>query len=114
MSQFQEENEGRLIKAAMSDDALPAPDAKERALRLLLAAQPASKEAEFPTGILTALVGVFVSVIGLVLLQATGIWVWALSSIPLTVAVWLVGLNIAAVPVAGFVIVIRRQTCQHV
>jgi hypothetical protein len=115
VTQYQEENEGRLIKAAMGGDALPTPETERRVLRLLLAEQQAASQvAEFPTGILAALVGVLVVLIGLVLVQTSGVWVWAISSVPLAIAACMVCLNIAAVPVAGIVIVMRRRACLHV
>jgi hypothetical protein len=113
MSQYQEENEGRLIKAAMGEESLPTPEVERRVLRLLLAEQATSQVTEFPTGILAALVGLIVAMIALLVLQTSGVWVWALSSVPLAIAACLVCLNVVAVPVAGIVIVIRSRTCQH-
>lgn len=115
MSRYQEEDEGRLIKAAMGDDALPTPEAERRVLRLILAEQQvASKAADFPDIVLGILGGMLVVIAVLLGLRQYGLGLWAITSVPLAPATWMVCLNLAAVPVAAIAVIVRRRVCQHV
>lgn len=113
-NEFLEENTARLIRSALGADARPPFVAKERVLRRLLAEQRARLErAEFPDSVLAALVGLL-AVVGVWLTaQRLGPGLPAASSLPLTIAMWLVCVNLSAIPVAGIIIVIRRRKCQN-
>ena len=108
-----EQNDARLIRAAMRGGSRPRPEAKERALRMLNAEQRAMREsADFPNSILVILAVVLMVVTMLLGLRSFGIIGWAISSVPLAIATWLVYANLVTVPVAGIVIVLRRRACQ--
>lgn len=108
-----EENDARLIKAAMGEEARPRPEVEQRALRLLKAEQQTMQEsADFPLGILTVLVGILALATMFLCLRSLGLIGWAISSVPLAIATWLVYANLVTVPVAGIVIVLRRRACQ--
>jgi len=70
-----------------------------------------SEPADFPAGILGALIWMLVMVALFVAWRVYTVGLPAITSTPLAIAMGLVCLNLAAVPLAGIVIVIRRRAC---
>lgn len=68
--------------------------------------------ADFPVGVLAVLAAMLAVVTMLLGLRSFGLIGWAISSVPLAIATWLVYANLVTVPVAGILIVLRRRACQ--
>lgn len=110
--EFLEENAGRLIQSAFGPEARPRPVVRQRMLQRLLAEQRAQSErADLPDGILAALVGLLVLIGVWLSTQSPGFGFPIACSLPLTIAAWLLYLNLGALPLAGIIIVIRRRKC---